>query len=136
MACLPFEKKYLIQSTYVRFRELRKQVPQADSRVVVADFVFWGGLALLVLHLVRAIIGNDFPDVVGAIAIGGLFFGWVLRLDARERQQRIREELKEIDARMREIGIYFCASSSELVAYVGEVTEASRVSVLRDEDYR
>jgi hypothetical protein len=136
MACLPFEKKDLIQASYVRFCELRKQVPQAESRVLVADIVFWGGLALLVIHMVRAILGNDFPDIVGAIAIGCLFFGWFLRLDARARQQRIREELQEIDACMREIGVYFCASSSELVAYVGEITEASRVSVLRDEDYR
>jgi len=136
MACLPFEKKYLIQSSYMRFRELHKQVPQADGRVVVADVVFWGGLALLVLHLARMIIGNDFPDIVGAIAIGCLFFGWFLRRDARERQQRIREELQEIDARMREVGVYFCPSSSDLVAYVGGITEASRVSVLRDEDYR
>ncbi|MBA2646805.1 MAG: hypothetical protein H0U81_08415 [Pyrinomonadaceae bacterium] len=136
MAFLPLDQKQLIQSSYVRYRELRKELPGARQKVVTATVVFWGSLVVFIWAFILVVIDEELPEIVSAVALAGILFGLLFGLRARKSQRALRGERDAIELRMREIGVHFCDSLEELRVYANEIQEENEMSVLHDGSYR
>lgn len=138
MAYLPLEHKYLIQSSYIRFREISKELPEIRTKVTIGQFAHWGGLAVVLLSIVRPIIGRDeLPDFVGAIALLSLFFGWAFKHDAKKKQRALWSEQERIRKAMAAIGVWFADSyGGDVAVYSGEIADGNSASPFHDGSYR
>lgn len=137
MAYLPLEKKPLIQSSYVRFRELVIEIPQINKQVTVGQFAHWGGLAVVILYFVRALIGyEELPDFVGGAGLLALVFGWAYKSDQRTKQKILWTERQMIQKQMDEIGVYFSYTFDRVTVYSGSLSDENIVSPLSDGSYR
>ena len=137
MAYLPLDKKPLIQSSYVRFRELVKEIPEVDKRVTIGQLAHWGGLVVVVLSFVRPLIGNEgLPGFVSGAGLLALFLGWAYKADQRKRQEVLRDERQAIWKQMHEIGVYFSDTFHRVTVYSGSISEEAVVSPLSDDSYR
>ena len=137
MAHLPLEKKPLIQASYVRFRELAKEMPEADKKVTIGRFAHWGGLVVVVLVFIRGIIGiKELPEFLGAAGFLLLIIGWPYKHGQIKKQETLWDEEKEIRTQMNEINVYFSNSFDRVTVYSGPITSENIVDPLNDGSYR
>ncbi len=137
MAYLPLENKPLIQSSYVRFRELAKEIPTVDKKVTTARVTQWGGLVVAVLFLGRAmILGGGVAGFVGGVGLLAFFVGWVYKHDESKKQMALWEERRAIWKQMKEIGVQFSDALDRITVYAGSIATENEVSPLHDGAYR
>jgi hypothetical protein len=137
VAHLPLDHKHLIQTSYVRFRELAKEVPEVDRLLTLGKVAHWGGLAVLVVWFVRMFIGhNELPDWLGGVGIAAFIFGWAYETDQRKKQQSLWQEQEQIRKEMKALGIYFSNALDSVNVYAGRITEENTVSPLHDGAYK
>lgn len=137
MAYLPLEHKYLIQTSYVRYRELAKEIPDIDRQVLILQWVHWGSVAGLIWGVVRAVLDKPgLPNAVGGLLLLGLIFGWAAKSDAKKKQKKLFTEKHEIWKAMDNLGVHFPLSSVSTHVYAGSIADENIVSPLHDSSYR
>ena len=137
MAYLPLGQKPLIQTSYVRFRELVKEIPEVNKRVTLGQFAHWGGLAVVVLAFARTLLGNnELPEFIGTAGLLALVFGWAYKRDQLKKQEALWTERQMIRKQMDEIGVYFSDTFDRVTVYFGPISDENMVSPLSDGSYR
>jgi cadmium resistance protein CadD (predicted permease) len=137
VAYLPFKEKHLIQTSYIRFRELTKELPELRTKIAIGQVAHWGGLTVVVLDLIRVTLGHSkIPQSIGVIALFSLVFGWAYKSDQLKKENALLEEEVTIQSRMKEIGVQFASGSGNVTVYSGLITAENVVSPLSDDSYR
>lgn len=132
---IPLENKYLIQSSYVRYRELSKLAPEVGKQVSLAQWCFWGGIGVFVVWLIQVFMNSGFSAVPAGFAAAAFFIGLILRSDSLPKQRRIWAECREIEDQMEKIGVIFSGLNTRVSVYFGEISSDREFNPLRDADY-
>ena len=127
---LPLDQKPHIQHSYIRYRELLKDLKSAEKQNSFIAWVKWGGLTLLIASLFRP----EWPLFVGGAGLVAFVVGWVMKSDARSRYTAHLQEEQEIRQRMKIIGVIFVPHGESV--YAGEIATENLVSPLSDDSYR
>ena len=137
MAHLPLNEKPLIQSSYVRFRELAKEVPEASKKVAIGRFAHWGGLAVAIVVFVANLIGKvRYPEALGVIGLVSMVVGLLYKRDKLKEELALLQEQSNIRKQMRGIGVTFSEVSGRVSVFAGPIKDETEVSPLSDNSYQ
>lgn len=137
MAHLPLNEKPLIQASYVRYRELVKEIPEADKKVILGQFAHWGGVAVAVAVFSANLIGKiRYPEFLGVIGLLSMAVGWLYKRDRLKEQEALWLEQSDIRKQMSKIGVTFVDADGRVTVFSGEVKDENWVSPLSDNSYR
>ena len=136
MASLPIEKKAEIQRAFLRHRELVKELPGVDHKVMLGNIVRWGGLAVVVVGIIRLTIGrHPFTSEVMIFAAIVCIVGWIYHSGVSKKQAKLWEEKMQIFQSMDAIGVHFSDDRDRTTVYAGSGSDSGVVFPLKDDNY-
>lgn len=132
MSNLPLEHKRLIQESYVRFRELISETKSVTTLMKIGQAARWGGLAVVLVGLVRMVVGRDeLPITLQSVALLTFLCGWAYESDHRKKRGSLWDERQTINQKMEAIGVSFNDYGERVTAHCGQ----TQVDPLLDSSY-
>jgi hypothetical protein len=132
MSFLPLIHKAQIQASYVRFRELKQQLPGHEQLKNVGLAAFCIGLFVLVGSFVKP----GWPDFLQGSSAVAVIAGWFFYRDQKKKYFSAFTEMLEINKAMRPLNVYFSDTFQRITVYSGEISDENSVDPLYDNHYR